>query len=397
MATGGSMPLRLGIDLGAMSDVPAHAAAAAAVGARLARFVCPLAVEQPSADEAYLAAAQQAVDRLWQQGIEPLVVIDSRMTVVPDGPAALGERLRPTLAIAWREELLDTTERLVRAIGHRVPFWEVLPTPNVAARQGLEPALWAELLVALAERIRQGSPQSAIIAGGLRSDDMDDGVDYLRAAYPTARTMAGRLPAPHLLDYLGVQFRILPTGAPSDEILRVALTERIRRLWRAVEQLSAGDALSPRGLIVTSLSWDAERSGELGQATSLARAVEALAAEPAVHGIVWTSLVDGESGASGLFRGRTAVADAPRPAWEAFAEQARRLAEAPASPRPQAAAAPVTTLRFHIPNATQVLEAMGLEGQTLELALAAIRARYGEPADLPPGDYVIEFRSDAAP
>ncbi len=382
------MSLRLGIDLGVASEVPAAAPLAAALGARLGRFACPLAVERPFPDEIYLTAIQGAARCLRRQGIEPLIVVDGRLTVAPEGPTAFGQRTTPTLAAAWHEELLGNLDRLVATVGDAVALWEILPTPNARQRTTIEPAMWGELLGETAALIRQRAPQAAIIAGGLLSNEEDDGVDYLRAAYSAIAASAAPPGAKPAFDYLGVHMRILPMGAPSEEILRAALAERVSRLWRALEQLSVG-RLAPRGIMVTSLAWDAGHCGELAQAKNLATAVEALAADPVVQGVVWASLVDRDGSQSGLFRGEQMAADARRPAWQAFSEQADRLGQplSPAPSRPSGAATPV--LRLRIPDARQVLESMGLEGAALESALTALRARYGEPALLGPGDYEI--------
>lgn len=402
--------IRLGIDIGTMDQAAAAAPVLAAIGAGLARFGCPLMADEPVVGNSYLATAREAVENLLRHGIDPLVVIDGRMTVVPEGPAVLGEQLTPQLLDAWRDELVLNTRRLVEAVGSAVPYWEILPAPNGGGRTAFPPGRWAELVAAVAEAIRAACPRATILAGALVSNELDDGIDYLRAATYAGREGGWWKPDAPPFDYLAVQFRILPEGAPADTILRAAFAERIQRLWRAAEQLANFGGLRPKGIVVSSLSWDADKTGEQEQANSLRCAAEALMAEPSVRAIVWSSLADTEGVASGLFRGRRLDDSMRRPAWQTFRELVSELASLPeplssdrqdVSPsdvvgtagvdRSATAAPAAIRIRFTIPNTQQVLQAMGLQGEELAAVLSAVAARYGDPSTLRPGTYDVEL------
>lgn len=302
----------IGVDLGLVSQAAERTAAAAELGARVARLRFGLggAAEMgPS----FLATAREAVARLAEKGLKVLAVIDSDLTVAPDGMGAFVDRPQGPLARAWVEEMLGNAGDLARALSGSVEAWELLPLPNAGGTPRIHPVRWAALLEGLSAAIRDADPQARIVSGALLSDDRDDGAAYLDAALEAA---GNRLPG----DVLGLSLSIMAGGSPSEAILAAGLRDRVERLTQVLDR-RGGDG-APIDLWVTSVGWDAQVVGEVNQATNTWTALSALSGHPRVIGVIWCGLTDDNPNAggmaSGLYQGSTALANQRRPAGNAF-------------------------------------------------------------------------------
>jgi hypothetical protein len=302
----------IGVDLGLVSQAAERTAAAAELGARVARLRFGLggAAEMgPS----FLATAREAVARLAEKGLKVLAVIDSDLTVAPDGMGAFVDRPQGPLARAWVEEMLGNAGDLARALSGSVEAWELLPLPNAGGTPRIHPVRWAALLEGLSAAIRDADPQARIVSGALLSDDRDDGAAYLDAALEAA---GNRLPS----DVLGLSLSIMAGGSPSEAILAAGLRDRVERLTQVLDR--RGGAAATVDLWVTSVGWDAQAVGEVNQATNTWTALSALSGHPRVIGVIWSALTDDNPNAggmaSGLYQGSTALADQRRPAGNAF-------------------------------------------------------------------------------
>jgi hypothetical protein len=446
-----TLPTRIGIDVGDATPVAETMNAVVAAGADMVRLHFPLG-DLPTPDDSYIDGARAAIREARRKGLQALAVIDGQITVAPGGMGAFGEEPHDALAAAWREEFLGNTGVLANAIGDLVTAWEVLPAPNAGTPGRIAPRIWASLLQETAELLRQRTPGALIVSGGLVSNDADDGIDYLREVYRVAAA-SGLWPAERApFDIVGLQFDLLGDGGPSEEAVSAAVSERTRRLWRALEQLSGQPPSRPGGIYVTAVSWDAERAGEDVQARNLAGALAALATHDFVGAAVWCGLTDGDDLRRGLYAGQELADDARRQAWHAFRSTASALvqqkaapttgaallsaaqaippsavadhppsvpaiperassaappapavpamperASSVAPPAPAAPAAPTSARRINlrVPAVSELLAAQGLDPDTIDAALAHLRARYGEIERLAPGDYEIDLGAAA--
>lgn len=311
---------RIGLDLG-----PAHAAetlgaAAAEAGADLVRVRFALG-DRPEPDGAFIEAARGTTEALRAAGLRILGIIDSDLTVAPEGMGAFAESTPGPLARVWIEELVANAAHLAASLGDRVSAWEILPEPNRGEPARIAPARWAELLAAVGAAMRAVQPQATLVAGGLVSDDDDDGVDYLRAAFRAARE--GHLWPKGVppFDALGIVLRILPDGGASEDAVASQLGDRTRRLWRVMEQVEGEATAAARGIFVTGLAWDADRSGPDVQARNVWTALDSLTSDPVVRMVVWSALNDARApggGAIGLYAGASTDPADRRWAWNAF-------------------------------------------------------------------------------
>ena len=290
----------MGLDLGLADGAAARAPAAAACGARLARLRFGLG-QRSLLDAALLEAARQEVAGVRAAGLGVLAVVDSDLTVAPAGAGAFDERPYDMLARAWVEEMVANAAALAAALGPEVQLWELLPAPNAGQPARIAPARWAELVARLAQAIRAAAPGAEIVSGGLTSDELDDGVDYLREAARAGATTgawpAGRPP----VDHVGLTLAILPDGGAAEDAVDAAVRERADRLARALAQAITDGGEAP-GLLVTGIGWDAARTGETVQARNLWSALDSLTTTRSVGGVVWTALQDDERGQVGLYR-----------------------------------------------------------------------------------------------
>lgn len=268
----------IGVDLGLVSQAVERATAAAEIGARVARLRFGLggATEMgPS----FLATAREAVAGLADKGLKVLAVVDSDLTVAPDGMGAFSDRPQGPLARAWVEEMLANAGDLARALAGSVEAWELLPLPNAGPTPRIHPVRWAALLEALGAAIRVADPQARIVTGALLSDDRDDGAAYLEAALAAA---GNRVPG----DILGLRLAIMAGGSPSEAILAAGLRDRVERLTDVLSQQLGGEAAAAVDLWVTSVGWDAQAVGEVNQATNAWTALNALSGHPRVSGVI---------------------------------------------------------------------------------------------------------------
>jgi hypothetical protein len=83
------------------------------------------------------------------------------------------------------------------------------------------------------------------------------------------------------------------------------------------------------------------------------------------------------------------VAPAPVPAESEPPTDVPSEVEPPPVAPVVAEAPAVETIVFRIPTAADVLQALGLADDQLAAALAAVTATYGDPASLPPGEYLV--------
>ena len=105
---------RIGLDLGSAAQAEALADAAAELGPDMVRQRFGLEGHvEPDAD--HLADASQAVDALRERGLRVLAVIDSDLTVAPEGMGAFLDRPPGPLARAWTDEIVSNAGRLARA------------------------------------------------------------------------------------------------------------------------------------------------------------------------------------------------------------------------------------------------------------------------------------------
>jgi hypothetical protein len=324
---------RIGLDLGNASQAEAHASAAAELGPDMVRLRFGLAGHL-APDEEYLAEAGRVVDTLRGKGLRILALVDSDLTVAPEGMGAFLDRPPGPLARAWTEEICGNASLLAAAIGDRVAAWELLPRPNVGSPARIAPGRWASLLASLAQAIRDASPGAHIVSGALISEDLDDGLEYLRAAWRAA-TSGGRWPnGLPPFDSLGLQLGLMPDGGETDIALAAALIERMAKIAAGLAEL-AGPEAEPPDLMVTGLGWDAGRTGEDVQARNLWAALDALTAVPEVRMVIWSGLNDANphiEGATGLCREEASDEGSRRAAWRAFrdfATYARQISPSP--------------------------------------------------------------------
>jgi hypothetical protein len=324
---------RIGLDIGPVAHAGERASAAASVGARLVRVRIALA-GRTFLDAAFLDSVRASVAALRAQGLAVLAVVDSDLTVAPEGAGAFADRPLDMLARAWVEEMLANTTALAAAIGQEVDWWEVLPRPNLGAPARIAPARWADLAMKVAQAIRKAAPEARVISGGLISDEQDDGVDYLRAVFRAADAThlwpIGSAP----FEAIGLELGILPDGGAAEDYVGAAVRERVQRLWRVMEQAEGTAAAAARGLFITGVGWDATRAGEAVQARNLWTALDTLTTDGVVHGVVWSGLVDGPDDHVGLYRADTLDGASRRPAWQAFSDFVRYLQQI--SPAPAA-------------------------------------------------------------
>ncbi len=304
----------IGVDLGLMSQAAERASAAAELGARLVRLRFGLggSVEM---GPAFLADARAAVTALAERGLKVLAVVDSDLTVAPDGMGAFTERAQGPLARAWVEEMQANAGDLARALAGQVTAWELLPLPNAGAAPRIHPQRWVSLMAGLAAQIRAVDPEASLVSGALLSDDRDDGTAYLTAALEAA---GGRLP----VDVLGLRLAIMAAGSPSEAILAAGLRDRVDRIVALLRRHAGGAESEIPELWVTSLGWDAQSVGEVNQANMAWTALSALSGQPQVGALLWCGLTDDNPNAGGmacgLFQGSTALGNQRRPAGNAF-------------------------------------------------------------------------------
>lgn len=313
---------RIGVDAGAPADAAALAATVRETGAAMVRVRFALA-GWAEPDEAFIAAARSAVAAIRAAGLQVLGVIDSDLTVAPQGMGAFADGPQGALAVAWANEMGEHAARLASGLADLVEAWEILPEPNRGAAPRIAPARWAALVADIAARVRQAAPGAAIVSGGLVSDDADDAVDYLSAAMRAAAD--GRLwpaGAPPI-DALGIRLGVLADGGTSGDHVAAIVAERARRLWRVMEQFEGTAAAEARGVYVTGIGWDADRVGEDVQARNVWAALNALTSDPTVHMVIWDGIIDAAGsagGAVGLFRGTSTAPSDRRWAWNAFTD-----------------------------------------------------------------------------
>ena len=363
----------IGVDLGLVGQAAERAAAAAEIGARVVRLRFGLG-GAAELGPSFLATAREAVASLAEKGLRVLAVIDSDLTVAPDGMGAFADRPQGPLARAWVEEMLGNTDALARALVGSVEAWELLPQPNAGSTPRIHPVRWVALLEGLSAVIRAADPQARIVTGALLSDDRDDGADYLDAALAA---VDHQLPG----DLLGLRLSIMAGGSPSEAILAAGLRDRVDRLTAVLDRHagSRADAGPAMDLWVTSAGWDAQAVGEVNQASNAWTALSALSGHPRVIGVIWCGLTDDNpnSGgmASGLYQGSTALGDQRRPAGNAFRDfstYARQISmpaaaaailrdEEPA--RPPAAAEPAAAIPVDSADITGATSALELEPQ----------------------------------
>ncbi len=323
-------PFVVGIDLGLSEQAEARAAAAAHTGASLARVRFTLG-GRPFPDAQYLEHTARQIAAVRAAGLAVLAVIDGHLTVAPAGIGPVGTATADLLAAAWADELVANASALATAIGPDVAWWELLPAPNAGTPANLAPGRWAELVARLTRALRSAAPGAAVATGGLVSDESDDGVEYLRAAWLAAETL-GSWPAGHPpMDAVGVRLAILPDGGSSEEAVSSALRHRVQRLGQALAGLT-GPTARPTAILVTGVAWDAERAGETAQARNLWVALDTLSTEATVCGAVWDGLQDHAADRSGLYRATGLDPDSRRPAWQALSDFGLYLRQiAPAS------------------------------------------------------------------
>ena len=327
-----SLTESIGIDLGVVPGAPGTLTAAREAGARLVRARFALG-DRAIADEGFLSEAAAFAAAAEELGLRVLGVIDGNLTVAPGGAGAFAEEAPDGIVDAWSEELGANASRLVGAVRGRVTAWEVLPAPNAGSPHRIAPGRWAALVARVAERVRQVDPGAALIAGGLVSDEDDDGVDYLHAAFRAGVDSGAWLPGAVPFDAPAIRLDVLPDGGLTEDDVSAVLSERTRRLWRVLENLLGAEEAARRGILVTGVSWDAGRCGEDLQGRNTWTALDTLTADPVVRAAVWSALVDGPGHARGLHRGDAATTDRRRPAWRAFHDftlYAAQISPAPA-------------------------------------------------------------------
>lgn len=391
---------RIGLDLGTSAQAAELGSVAAEAGAGLVRVRFPLG-KRCDPDARYLEAARSTVSRLRAAGLRTIAVVDGSLTVAPEGLGTFAERPPEGLAQAWLAELVGNAKRLAEAIGGDVSFWEVLPEPNIGSPPRIAPGRWAEMLGEVGGALRQGAPGARIVSGGLTSAETDSAVDYLRSTYRSAEEAgcwAGGIPP---FDLVGLHLALLPDGGPSEEVVATAIAERVRRLWLLRQRHEDEAQLTAPGILVTGIHWDATRVGEEVQARNVWTALDTLTTDETVAGVVWSSLLDEPTTASGLLAGTEAASAQRRPAWSAFhdfADYAQQISPPSSSEallasatEPASIEAEDTVVTFRLPDAADVLAEMGLEGAQLQRALDAVEAKYGDLSWLPPGRYSVRL------
>ena len=412
---------RIGIDVGSSADLDTRLAAAAAVGARWVRIRFVLD-ERRVVDDAFLAAAVDAVNAAAARRLRVLGVIDGGLTVAPDAAAA-DASVAPAVGAAWLEELVEHAAMLAGALGDRVQAWEIVPMPNhaPAGRDPIPPARWAALLEAVGGAVRAAAPGATVVAGGLLCTPDDDGVDYLRAAIEAGRWAVGTPP----FDAIGMQLRLLPDGGVDEASVAAAVAERTGRVWRAAAAALGRHAVDVKSVWATGLSWDADATGDTVQARNLWTAFDTLTADPHVAAVIWTALTD-TGAANGLFASVDLSPASVRPAWKAyndFTQYARQISSPPSvlfdptapsladlddvgaggsgtddgelldvGPGAPVAAAPARpSVRFRVPTVTELLVSAGVPPSDLARALDAVESRHGSRDWLPPGVYDVDI------
>ena len=307
-----SVANRIGLDIGTLPDAEVRIHAAADAGARVIRLRFPLG-DHAYASTTFLDEAKRAVDAARSSRLRVLGVLDGGLTVAPSGAGTWSHDAPQALASAWTSEMAGNAGRLVTALAGRVVAWEVMPAPNLLKRgaRRIDPSRWAAILAEVGPAARAADPEAVIIAGGLVSDELIDGVTYLREAAEAGNWSATNIP----FGALGLVLRVAPDGGDSESIVTTLVSERAQRLWRAAAALIGVADLD--GLWVTSVAWDAVKAGESAQARNLWTACDTLTANEQVRSVIWSGLVDAE-GASGLFAATDLSPDSRRPAWRAF-------------------------------------------------------------------------------
>ncbi len=307
----------IGLDIGLSEWAQERAPVARQCGAQLVRARFALA-RRPQLDAPFLAAAREQVAAMRAVGLSVLAVVDSDLTVAPQGAGAFEDGEPGPLAQAWVEEMVTHAAALAAALGDQVAAWEILPQPNSDPPR-IAPARWAALLGQIGSAIRSAAPGAVIVSGGLVSDEADDGVDYLRAVHLAAEELGLWSADAPPFDALGLTLSILPDGGASEEAVSAAVRDRVGRLWRLLA-LPTG-AASPRPIAITGVGWSAVRSGEEVQARNLWTALDTLTSDEAVRCVVWSSLQDTADDTLGLCR--AAGLSDRRQAWQAFSDFAQ--------------------------------------------------------------------------
>ncbi len=467
---------RIGLDLGSVDAAARRASAAAELGAHIVRLSFPLRkLAQPNSG--YFETAARTTHLLSSAGFDVLAVVDGKLTVAPDGMGTFAESPPEELARVWTAELTSNTRELASAIFGAVSSWEILPEPNAGTPPRIAPLRWATLLAQVSAVVRSVDPSATVVAGGLESDESDDGADYLRRVLRAALEAEVWQPSDPPFDILGLRLRVLPDGGPSEDTVAAALAERTRRVVRVVDSFQPSSSLK---VMVTGISWDADRVGEDIQARNAWTALNTLTSNPTVVGVVWSGLVDEPTSACGLFRSEAMADDDRRASWQAFSDftaYARQItptgvesllaqsaaatdaedaavaqgptiaedtapargptaaedavvaqsptgaedaavAQSPtggelasepgvpgsadmAEPEEEATEPPESEqtkiITFRLPDAREVLRSQGLSGATLERALEAVEAKYGDSGWLPAGEYSVETPLEDTP
>lgn len=384
----------IGLDLGLVTRAAERAAPAARAGARLARVRLALGA-RPFLDSQFLDAARREVAQIRAAGLAVLAVVDSDLTVAPEGAGAFADQPYDMLARAWVDEMVTNAGALAAVLGPDVTLWELLPTPNAGLQPPrVAPVRWAELVARLAQAIRSAAPEAKIVTGGLLSDEADDGVDYLRMAM-TAGAGTGTWPAGvPPVDYVGLALHILPDGGSSEDAVAGAVRDRLDRLWRALVQTAGGQEDGLPRLFVTQLGWDAARCGETVQSRNVWTALDTLSTSPAVAGLVWTQLQDEGAGKFGLYRADGLSLADQRPSGQAYADFMQYLRQISAPPaldwlaEPDSSAEEETAVDLPEP---EVYPAPPAHDETVtRLAALAAAANLPEPEVFPPPEAIPE-------
>lgn len=311
---------RIGVDVGTPADAAALAATARETGAAMVRVRFALG-GWTEPDDGFIAAARSAIVAVRAAGLQVLGVIDSDLTVAPEGMGAFAAGPQGALAVAWASEMSENAARVSAALADLVDVWEVLPDPNRGDPPRIAPDRWAALVAEVAARVRQAAPGAVVVSGGLVSDDADDAVDYLTAALRAAAEARLWAPGALPIDGLGIRLGVLGDGGTSGDMVAAIVAERARRLWRVLERFEGTAAAEACGIYVTGIGWDAAKVGEDIQARNVWAALNALTSDAKVYTVIWQGLVDAPAGgAMGLFRGTSTAPMDRRWAWNAFSD-----------------------------------------------------------------------------
>lgn len=126
---------RIGVDVGTPADAAALAATARETGAAMVRVRFALG-GWTEPDDGFIAAARSAVAAVRAAGLQVLGVIDSDLTVAPEGMGAFAAGPQGALAVAWASEMSENAARVAAGLADLVDAWEVLPDPNRGAPRG---------------------------------------------------------------------------------------------------------------------------------------------------------------------------------------------------------------------------------------------------------------------